>query len=82
MKKVEKIMFNVNISTAENGYIVEVGCAKFVFEHVESLLAKLEDYLTSPADMIKIWKPEQEVEVDPDPEASYRRAKAAIRRID
>ncbi len=43
MKKVTKIEHDVRIRTAENGYVVEVGCKQFVFENMETLLAKLEE---------------------------------------
>ena len=41
--------YKITIKALDNGYIVKVGCKRFVFENISSLLHYMKMYLKDPA---------------------------------
>ena len=44
-------MRRIKIEKAGNGFIIEVGCARFVSETVEHMLKEIERYIKAPKDV-------------------------------
>lgn len=44
----ENGMYNINISKADNGFIVKVGCKTLVFEQQPTMISELSRFLSDP----------------------------------
>lgn len=42
---------SIEIKPAANGYVIEIGCQKFVFESIVSMLSRIEEYYNNPAEI-------------------------------
>ena len=54
MKLGKVINYNITIEPSQNnGFIVKIGCGRFVAENVDSLLKQLTEYLSDPTKIEK-----------------------------
>lgn len=42
---------SIEIKPAANGYVIEIGCQKFVFESIVSMLSRIEEYYRNPGEV-------------------------------
>lgn len=42
---------SIEIKPAANGYVIEIGCQKFVFESIGSVLSRIEEYYRNPGEV-------------------------------
>lgn len=42
---------SIEIKPAANGYVIEIGCQKFVFENIVSMLSRIEEYYRNPGEV-------------------------------
>lgn len=67
MKLGKIINYKITIEPSQNnGFIVKIGCGKFVAENVHSLLVGLDDYLKNPG----LWEKEYNNMSPDQPEAT------------
>lgn len=59
-----KIQWSVGIDGAENGFIVSVGCKRFVFEERSKLLDELDAYLSGKETPLSV-QVKKEMECEP-----------------